>query len=158
MLPFGIKHLHTLILCVKSWNSRTFRETLKFFQGKSEFKNLHQIPSKYCLFIRLHIHKSWDNNWTDPREDTVKRVEGDGKNILPKQALSLRKSLLFVNFCQAHAHGEACTCAHVLEVINTQTLCILHCYWILSWAGTRECVWRVKMVVRRRGDCRAETF
>ena len=39
-------------------------------------------------------------------------VEGDGKNIFQKHALSLRKSLLFVNFCQAHGrslHLRTCT-------------------------------------------------
>ena len=47
----GIKHLHTLIICVKSLNSRTFLETLKYFSRKSEPKYLHQILSK--LWCRL---------------------------------------------------------------------------------------------------------
>ena len=117
MLPFGIKHLHTLILCVKSWNSRTFRETLKFFKGKSEFKNLHQIPSKYCLFyLYVCIFTKAETTIQLIREKTqcvdYRTVEGDGKNIFQKHALYLRKSLLFVNFCQAHGrslHLRTCT-------------------------------------------------
>ena len=52
-------------------------------------------------------------NWSKRRNDeTVKRVEGDRKNIFQKHALSLRKSLLFVNFCQPTArslHLRTCT-------------------------------------------------
>ena len=51
-------------------------------------------------------------NWSERRnEETVKRVEGDRKNIFQKHALSLRK-WLFVNFCQPTArspHLRTCT-------------------------------------------------
>ena len=54
-ITLGIKHLHTLIICVKSLHSRAFLETLKYFSRKSERRYLHQIllSSSFIVWFQL---------------------------------------------------------------------------------------------------------